>query len=172
MQGRACVRGSDQVGESPIHRRSAAHPAFVRKVEEDFEGAWNYYTGTLGMKKPQSTVRSVQRLGGQPAACSVDVVQAQACHDGFHAVRCVRPPLAGLPGTQLGIEIVTRQTQQSWDVGCNAGHGLTTTNLPDLFSVPHLMELNIGHHLVSRALTVGLREAVREMLRVMEDYKS
>ncbi len=52
----------------------------------------------------------------------------------------------------------------------NAGHGLTTRNLPDLFTVPHLAELNIGHSLVARAITVGLRRAVEEMLEVMAAY--
>lgn len=52
----------------------------------------------------------------------------------------------------------------------NAGHGLTTTNLPDLFSVPHLVELNIGHHLISRAVFIGLRAAVIEMREVMQGY--
>lgn len=53
----------------------------------------------------------------------------------------------------------------------NAGHGLTTQNVRDLFAVPHLTELNIGHHLVSRAITMGLRGAVREMLAVMGEYR-
>ncbi len=52
----------------------------------------------------------------------------------------------------------------------NAGHGLNYENLPLLHTVPHLVELNIGHSIVSRAVTVGLAEAVREMLRLMEGY--
>lgn len=52
----------------------------------------------------------------------------------------------------------------------NAGHGLTTENLPALFVIPHLVELNIGHHLVARALRIGLKSAVREMLDVMARY--
>jgi len=52
----------------------------------------------------------------------------------------------------------------------NAGHGLNYENLPSLFSVPHLVELNIGHSLVSRAVFVGLETAVREMLAVMKGY--
>jgi pyridoxine 5-phosphate synthase len=52
----------------------------------------------------------------------------------------------------------------------NAGHGLTTRNVRDLFTVPHLAELNIGHSLVSRAITTGLRTAVAEMLAVMAEY--
>jgi pyridoxine 5-phosphate synthase len=52
----------------------------------------------------------------------------------------------------------------------NAGHGLTTRNVRDLFTVPHLAELNIGHSLVSRAITIGLRTAVAEMVAIMTDY--
>lgn len=62
-------------------------------------------------------------------------------------------------GHELGLQI-------------NAGHGLTTTNLPDLWAVPHLAELNIGHHIVSRAVFIGLDAAVREMLAVMTTYRS
>ncbi len=52
----------------------------------------------------------------------------------------------------------------------NAGHGLTTRNVRDLFAVPHLAELNIGHSLVSRAISVGLVQSVEEMLEVMSEY--
>lgn len=54
----------------------------------------------------------------------------------------------------------------------NAGHGLTTQNVRDLFALPHLAELNIGHHLVARAITIGLRASVREMLAVMAEYRA
>ncbi|HCN77907.1 MAG TPA: pyridoxine 5'-phosphate synthase [Verrucomicrobiales bacterium] len=52
----------------------------------------------------------------------------------------------------------------------NAGHGLTTRNLPELFTVPHLHELNIGHSLVCRAVFTGLRQAVAEFRSVMNTY--
>ena len=54
----------------------------------------------------------------------------------------------------------------------NAGHGLNYQNLPAIFAVPHLVELNIGHSLVSRAVTVGMAAAVREMLAVMAPSSS
>ena len=53
----------------------------------------------------------------------------------------------------------------------NAGHGLNYENLPTLFRVPHLVELNIGHSIVSRAVMVGLETAVKEMLCLMENYR-
>ena len=50
----------------------------------------------------------------------------------------------------------------------NAGHGLNYVNLPGfLAAVPHLEELNIGHSIVSRAVFVGLENAVREMIALM-----
>ena len=52
----------------------------------------------------------------------------------------------------------------------NAGHGLNYENLPLLHVVPHLVELNIGHSIVSRAVFTGLDTAVKEMLELMGTY--
>lgn len=53
----------------------------------------------------------------------------------------------------------------------NAGHGLNTENVQLIHLVPHLVELNIGHHLVSRSIEIGLEAAVREMLAAMAGYR-
>jgi pyridoxine 5-phosphate synthase len=45
----------------------------------------------------------------------------------------------------------------------NAGHGINYVNIPEVRTIPHLHELNIGHSIVSRALFTGIEEAVREM---------
>ena len=50
----------------------------------------------------------------------------------------------------------------------NAGHGLRLSNLPSLLSVPHLHTLNIGHSLVSHALTVGLKQSVKDFLAALQ----
>jgi pyridoxine 5-phosphate synthase len=52
----------------------------------------------------------------------------------------------------------------------NAGHGLNYANLPAVHRVPHLVELNIGHSIISRAVFGGLTQAVREMLAAMAAY--
>jgi len=52
----------------------------------------------------------------------------------------------------------------------NAGHGLNYENLPLLNQVPHLVELNIGHSIVSRAVMTGLSQAVKDMLQLMAAY--
>lgn len=45
----------------------------------------------------------------------------------------------------------------------NAGHGINYVNIAEIRTLPHVHELNIGHTIVSRALTTGVEEAVREM---------
>jgi pyridoxine 5-phosphate synthase len=52
----------------------------------------------------------------------------------------------------------------------NAGHGLNYANVRELFAVPHLEELNIGHSIISRALTTGLAAAVAEMKAICGEY--
>ena len=63
--------------------------------------------------------------------------------------------------------------QQAHELGLrvNAGHGLNYDNLRALHRVPHLVELNIGHSIVSRAVFVGLETAVKEMLALMGGYQ-
>jgi pyridoxine 5-phosphate synthase len=46
----------------------------------------------------------------------------------------------------------------------NAGHGLTVGNVAPVAALPEMVELNIGHSIVARAVLVGIAEAVREML--------
>ncbi len=55
-------------------------------------------------------------------------------------------------------------------LGVNAGHGLNYHNVRELFVVPHLKELNIGHAIISRALFAGLATAVSEMKLLCADY--
>lgn len=49
----------------------------------------------------------------------------------------------------------------------NAGHGLNYSNVAPILTLPHLVELNIGHSIVSRALFVGFEQATREMVALL-----
>jgi pyridoxine 5-phosphate synthase len=74
----------------------------------------------------------------------------------------------------LHLHLLIEGANQAHSVGLkvNAGHGLNYDNLPLLHRVPHLVELNIGHSIVSRAISVGISTAVKEMLQLMEGYKT
>ncbi len=71
------------------------------------------------------------------------------------------------------LERLVAAAKQAHELGLkvNAGHGLNYRNLPLLHTVPHLVELNIGHSIISRAILTGLGPAVREMLQLMEAYR-
>ena len=49
----------------------------------------------------------------------------------------------------------------------NAGHALNSFNVEPVAALPGVRELHIGHAIVSRAVFVGMREAVREMKALM-----
>ena len=51
----------------------------------------------------------------------------------------------------------------------NAGHALNYYNVQPIARLPGIRELHIGHAIVSRSVFTGLREAVREMKRLMRE---
>jgi pyridoxine 5-phosphate synthase len=55
------------------------------------------------------------------------------------------------------------------DMRFNAGHALNYFNVQPVAALPGVRELHIGHAIVSRAVFVGMREAVREMKRLMRE---
>jgi len=78
----------------------------------------------------------------------------------------------GNRAAELDRLIAGAQQAHALGLKVNAGHGLNCENLPALFAVPHLVELNIGHSLVSRAVFAGMETAVREMLALMKNYRA
>lgn len=54
----------------------------------------------------------------------------------------------------------------------NAGHGLTLDNTAPVAAIETIVEFNIGHAIISRALFVGLAEAVREMKALLVASRS
>ena len=63
------------------------------------------------------------------------------------------------------------EAAQTSKLQVNAGHGINYRNMRLIHKIPHLVELNIGHSIVARAMFVGFETAVREMLTLMENYK-
>ena len=49
----------------------------------------------------------------------------------------------------------------------NAGHGLNYHNVEPIAAIPEIVELNIGHAIVARAVFDGLAKAVRDMKELM-----
>jgi pyridoxine 5-phosphate synthase len=67
------------------------------------------------------------------------------------------------------LDELRRAARHAADLGLavHAGHGLTAANVGPVAAIPEIEELNIGHSIVSRAITVGIAAAVREMRAAM-----
>lgn len=68
-------------------------------------------------------------------------------------------------GRSREFEILREAAELAHSLGLtvNAGHGINYTNIAEVVTLPHLHELNIGHAIISRALFVGVAQAVGEM---------
>jgi len=69
----------------------------------------------------------------------------------------------------LELELLRRAALHAVGLGLqvNAGHGLTVANVGAVASLPGVVELNIGHSIVARAIFLGIEGAVGEMLTAM-----
>ncbi|WP_417665315.1 pyridoxine 5'-phosphate synthase [Pseudidiomarina sp.] len=54
----------------------------------------------------------------------------------------------------------------------NAGHGLHYHNTAAIAAIPQLLELNIGHAIIARAVLVGLDQAVRDIKAIMQQARA
>lgn len=119
----------------------------------------------------RSTVGRLKAAGIQ-VSLFIDPLEAQvqaSCFDGVDMVELNTARFA----EQGGVEDLVRlsaATTAALDEGIEvaAGHGLTHLNLPMLVdAVPDIVEYNIGHSIISRAVFVGLDRAVRDLVRII-----
>jgi pyridoxine 5-phosphate synthase len=98
----------------------------------------------------------------QIAAASALGAEIVELHTGAYANRVGAERDAELARLKTGAGLAHAAGMQ-----VNAGHGLNYDNLPPILAMPHLVELNIGHSLVARAVSIGIESAVREMVRII-----
>lgn len=155
-----------------------AKPNFVCMVPENREEVTT--EGGLDVAGQREALKAtVQALEANGTRVSMfidpDPAQVRASAEiGASMIELHTGTFANHVGAERAAEVVrlkaAAELGQSLGLQINAGHGLTTSNLPDLWPVPHLAELNIGHHIVSRSIFIGLEAAVKEMLAVMATY--
>lgn len=75
------------------------------------------------------------------------------------------------PATLAAVRDAARRGA-SIGLAVHAGHGLTTDNVTPIAAIPEIEELNIGHSVVSRAVFVGLADAVHELRAAMDAARS
>ncbi|HLE66747.1 MAG TPA: pyridoxine 5'-phosphate synthase [Burkholderiales bacterium] len=107
-------------------------------------------------------VQAAKRIGA-----SVCEIHTGPYAHAFHA----RGRDAESPAVLAELERIRRAGEEIRAAGMrfNAGHALNYFNVEPVASLPGVRELHIGHSIVSRAIFVGMREAVREMKRKIVD---
>ena len=102
-----------------------------------------------------------------------DVAQLRAGHEaGAHAVELHTGDYANARnagGRIRELQRLARAAAEAPTLGLevHGGHGLTVANVGPVAKIREIVELNIGHSIVARAVLVGLAEAVREMKAAM-----
>ena len=86
----------------------------------------------------------------------------------FHTGEYANARLGPERDRQTARVVEAARQAQALGLTVHAGHGLNCTNVRPIAAIEGMQELNIGHSIVSRAVFVGLREAVREMVRLIE----
>ena len=70
-----------------------------------------------------------------------------------------------VPAREAELARIHRAAQYAHSLGLqvNAGHGLHYHNVCPIVAIPHIVELNIGHAIISEAIFIGLEQAVKNM---------
>ncbi len=73
---------------------------------------------------------------------------------------------------ELGIMAEAASFARSLGLEVHGGHGLNYENVLPIARIPEIVELNIGHSIIARAVIVGIEQAVREMKELLAQAKS
>lgn len=134
--------------------------------------------GGLDVARQRDQVKKIVELlhdGGIPVSLFIDpdLNQVKAAHKvsadyvELHTGRYAN--VRRLKEEQAEWEAIAQAAKFSYKLGMgvNAGHGLTYRNVRRLTQIPEIVEYNIGHSIIARAVLVGLERAVREMKQLL-----
>ncbi len=66
---------------------------------------------------------------------------------------------------------VTALRAQKAGLGVNAGHDLNLENLAYFLSIPHILEVSIGHALIVECIDLGLRNVIKQYVQIIEQSR-
>ncbi|HUB65962.1 MAG TPA: pyridoxine 5'-phosphate synthase [Candidatus Methylacidiphilales bacterium] len=188
----ADVRGLSRAIQVPLNLEMAATPAMVRQAllfkpdevclvpenrqEVTTEGGLDVVADERRIKAVIAKLRAVKI--GVSAFIDADLPQIDAAHRAgafaveLHTGHYANATTAGARRKELARHARAAAHAANLGLQVNAGHGLHYTNVRQYIEdVPHLHTLNIGHSIVSRAIQVGLRQAVAEMVALLGSRK-
>ncbi|MSP38136.1 MAG: pyridoxine 5'-phosphate synthase [Deltaproteobacteria bacterium] len=128
-------------------------------------------------RKIKSAVALLQDLGIN-VALFIDPVKAQieAAKDvGAHAIEIHTGAYCNTVGAKRAKElraiVAAAKFAKLLGIEVHGGHGLNVDNVLPIAKIPEMVELNIGHSIIARAVIVGIRQAVREMKELLAKAK-
>ena len=119
---------------------------------------------------------AVARLQGRGIHVSLfidpDPAQIEAAREsGAHAIEIHTGTYCNTGGVKRDQELQAildaAAFAQSLGLEVHGGHGLDYENVPPIAKIPAIVELNIGHSIIARAVMVGIEQAVREMKKLL-----
>jgi pyridoxine 5-phosphate synthase len=124
---------------------------------------------------------AVQRLGGAGIRVSLfidpDAAQIEAArHCGAPVIELHTGTYADAGGSAQAREFErlreAARLAASLGLTVNAGHGLHYHNVEPIAAIPEIVELNIGHSIIARAVSEGMARAVGEMKDLMRKARA
>jgi pyridoxine 5-phosphate synthase len=142
-----------------------------KRQELTTEGGLNLFS------KRKQLADTVEALSGKEIQVSIfiDPIEKQvreAARLGAYAIEIHTGSYANARGAQKEKELLrirkAAQLGRTLGLKIHAGHGLNYENIFPLLEIPEILEFNIGHSIISRAMFVGIARAVQEMKKIIQ----
>ncbi len=132
--------------------------------------------GGLDVVKTSAELRAgIKRLTDAGILTSLfvdpDIATVNASRDlGAVAIELNTGRYSNYPNDPKTLEALRTAARRAAAIGLavDAGHGLTVVNVGPVAAIPEIGAMNIGHSVVSRAVFIGIAEAVRELRAAMD----
>lgn len=128
--------------------------------------------------KVKDAVAKLQERGVN-VALFIDPLQAQidVAHEvGAHAIEIHTGTYCNAKGAKREKEwrtiVEAARYAKGLGLEVHGGHGLNYENVQPIARIPEMVELNIGHSIIARAVIVGIQQAVREMKKLLAAAKT
>ena len=180
------VRRLMERGKTKVNLEMAVTPAMVRFAENlrpqdacfvpekrqelTTEGGLNVIAHK---RKIKDAVVRLQARGIQ-VALFIDPVKEQiecAKETGAHGIEIHTGTYCNATGAKRERElrkiVAGAQLAKRLGLEVHGGHGLDYENVLPIAGIPEIVELNIGHSIIARAVIVGIQQAVREMKQLL-----
>ncbi|MGD8227945.1 MAG: pyridoxine 5'-phosphate synthase [Desulfobacteraceae bacterium] len=131
-----------------------SNPALYRKVVEQLKG--EQIEVSFFIDPDVSQIEIAQQVGG-------DVVEIHTGH--YSEARSESEAQERFMRIAKAAEAA-----EKLKLGISAGHGLNYINVKRFEALPQIEEYSIGHSIITRAIFVGIDQAVREMIALVKDF--